>query len=168
MQEKLKKKGNFKKGIKNNYFLCLIILFFVSCKKDVNKVKINNDIRFSTLATHFPDTVIKNKEYSGFIIYTSLFDTLNLITGEKRFISLHLKSDKRDLKYKELHKIGHDTFVEFDDTLRFRVVFKENGNNFLNGYIEDEVYVDDKNPNGETRIINKVSPLFKPVFVKEK
>ncbi len=97
-------------------------------------------------------------------MYSSLFDTLNLKLVKDRYINLYIKGNDRKTEYSELKKIEHDTFVIYEDTIRFIVNFDKLGKNYLNGFIEDEVYIENKD--STVRIINKIIPFHKEVFVK--
>ncbi|MDN3672422.1 hypothetical protein QWY99_05045 [Flavobacterium branchiarum] len=171
-QEDKKSKENWIKVINCKYYLGLIVLLFISCKNEIKdipeNIPKNNTVLFGKIEINFPDTIIINKEYKGSVIYSSLFDTLNLEKGKYRFVSLYLKDSEKKTKYSDVKKVAYDTFGMYEDKIRFKVDFKQIGNNYLNGFIEDEVFIEDGKPNGKTRIINKVSEFHKLVFVKER
>lgn len=164
-KEEIKSKENLNRIIKCCLYLTVIMFF--ACKKDIKEIPKKEYLNFSKLEVNFPDTIIVNKDYKGFVIYKSLFDTLNLEKGENRFINLYLIGSKKRTEFSDVTKIPHDTFGMYKDTIRFKINFQQIGNNYLNGHIEDEVYIDD-NPKGKTRNIIKVSPFHKPIFVKDK
>ena len=125
--------------------------------------KNNKNVCFSKIHITFPDTITVNKDYKGFVTYKSLFDSLKLKNGKDRFIDLYLIGSKNRIKYSDVPKIKHDTFSVFEDTIRFKIRFINIGDNFLNGHILDEVYIE---KNKKIRIINKVSSFHKLVYVK--
>ena len=162
MRENNKNREKFKKIIKLKFCLILIIFSFIACKKNIEKIKVNN-IHFSKIDINFPDTLFVNKSYNGFVIYKSLFDTLNLKNGKDRYINLYLKGCEKPTKFSDVKKIAHDTFVMYEDTIRFKISFKSVGKNYLSGHIEDEVDIE---KNEKIRIINRISSFHKLVYVK--
>ena len=44
---------------------------------------------------------------SRYVLYSSLFDTLNLKLGKNRYINLYVKGNDRKTEYSEVKKIAH-------------------------------------------------------------
>lgn len=150
---------------KSNIYLFISIVFlqFTSCKENAEEK--TTYVNFGKTNIVFPDTLIINKDYKGFILYESLFDTLNLKKGENRFINLYIKGDTKMIEYSKANKIVYDTFGMYQDTIRFKIKFNKVGENYLNGYIGDDVYIESKD---SMRIINKIVPITKKIFVKSR
>ncbi len=154
--------NNYLQNVLKLIILILVYIQIVSCKKEADE-KVEY-VKFGKTNVVFPDTLILNKKYKGYVLYSSLFDTLNLKLVKDRYINLYIKGNDRKTEYSELKKIEHDTFVIYEDTIRFIVNFDKLGKNYLNGFIEDEVYIENKD--STVRIINKIIPFHKEVFVK--
>jgi hypothetical protein len=155
-----------KEKLKVKKLLLLIGIFFLfSCKKEDNDVVKIIPIKksFSKTYFNFPDTVFKNKIYNGKIYYSSLFDTLGLKMDKDRFVSFYVNSDNKKLTLKQLFKEEHDTFYIKKDTIYFDISFKKKGNNFINGFISDDVYIEKKD---SIRNIEKIIDFIIPVYVK--
>lgn len=157
---------------KNNLiinFLLLLICF--SCKDEEKTISKENkkidSVRFSQTVVDFPDTFLVNKKFKGKIAYKSLFDTLNLKDGKDRFIWFYVNGSRQKVDYKNLHKVKNDTFAINNDTIYFQLIFKETGNNYINGYIEDIVMINDKKDKDKVRIIEKVTDVSYPIYIKE-
>ncbi len=161
----------------NRGFLILLFILFIACNKTKTSstISVNNSIdtifKKVVIGNHkltFPDTVLVNTLYQGEIDYNSILDTINLSSVDKRYIFFYVASLKNYLDFENLKTIKHDTFVSLDNhIIPFEIKFQNLGNNYLNGFIEDEVYIANFYSDGKTRIITHQLEILKEVYVKD-
>ena len=118
---------------------------------------------FSKTHFDFPDSVNKGPVYKSKIYYSSAFDTLRLKLDWDRFINFIVRTDTKQLNYEEVLKMSHDTFLIENDTINFNVSFKNQGENYINGFISDKVYIE---TDSTIRIKETVVPMIYKVIVK--
>lgn len=172
-----KSKRQLKNSKLTNIFLSFYILTIIaSCnsgdKKKTEKSTFSSDKNvvvedYNTLySVQFPDTVIVGKKNKGLIKYSSPLDTIKLSNNDRRYTWLYVKGHKDTLSLKELFKIEHDTFAMISDGKipLYDFVFNKTGENYIDGYIEDQVVIDNFDKE-KSRIITETSRIKKKVFV---
>lgn len=166
-----------------------IILIAISCEKKtksrIKQEKIDHVITvIDTVYMHgnetmqygfgLPDTLYQNTVYNGVIIYKGVLDSVNtkLLTkdGKARYILYYMtKTDSinYDFNYLKNH-VKLDTLgAAYNDSIYlFNLQFKKPGIHYIDGIIEDEVYIDDYNGKGKTRIITNQIRATHKVYVK--
>jgi hypothetical protein len=184
-------KAGKKKEVKIiSIFILLLIIF--SCKKNddaieketvVKKNEIENKIFSNNLVQFefdFPDTVCINKSYNGKIKYRGILDTITTdfnLEGDSpksRYIMfLFTKTKNIDYNIKHLSKIKLDTIGALDNNtiLLSDMKFTELGVNYIDGIINDNVFIDlkRKDKNGENlsrAITDEVRATYKIVVIK--
>ena len=174
---------------KRNTFICIAILlsvFITSCKEDADGVlaapEIESKREFEIdYKISFPDIIYVNKEYEGKIFYKSILDTVTTSFDDKekeRYTILYLKLlsnyvyDDFDFeKFKKTSKLMYGATnnreISFD-----KIKFDSIGTYYINGIIEDFVYIDlkRKDENGEdlVRLIEKQGEILHRVVVIDK
>lgn len=157
----------------------LTAAFSTSCKhnkKVPDKAKTNNHREYY-LDVYFPDTVTINNTYEGNIVYKGILDTITtklFVEGNSmRLLTLYLKNNKTLIKSSYNHILKSkekDTFYpsknENNYDIFFEYKFKNLGINYLEGILEDEVYLN-TNDTSKLRIITKYNHITLPVFVTD-
>jgi len=169
--------------MKKNFFyiLCpfLMIIFF-SCKKTIdntfNKKNVDSsDTREYFLDFYFPDTVNIKNVYEGEIIYKGVLDTITPILfvndDTLRIVSLYIKDNTKLIKNDYEHIIKSqesDTFypTKEKNKILFKYSFNRLGVNYLEGVLEDEVYIKTADTSA-LRIITNYNHITLPVFVTD-
>ncbi len=162
-------------------FLCLM-----SCKKkpienkplkvgvwtlDTIHMRGNNQMQF---AFGVPDTIYEDQIIDGKIVYKGILDTVNtkLATNDERSrYILYYYTKTRSINYDDkylMNNIKLDTVGAFtNDTINlFDLKFREPGIHYLDGIIEDEVYIKNADSSGKTRVITKKIRATHKVFVR--
>ena len=151
--------------MKQIYMLITFFSFyFLSCKSD-KKNDINEKIeKYDIYNFQFPDTVLLNKRYNGFVYYKSSLDTMvaNFNENEKsRFAYLLIKKTKYiNYSFKDLDKFQLDTIPSISNGkfLLLDIRFDSVGVFYIDGKVSDIVLVNinKKDNNGENliRMIN--------------
>lgn len=131
---------------KNKMFYIVLSIFLVltSCKEEVEKTeKFQNGVE---VGINLPQKIPVNTNIEGEILYTSYFDTLKLKENERRYITLYLTKSENQLRsVDELKKVQMDTFVSITTNIIpiYDLKFNKKGKMFLEGYIIDEVYLNE-------------------------
>lgn len=163
--------------------ICILSLFLIisfSCKEKRNNIlNENNDynvnIREYFLDFYFPDTVNIKHVYEGKIIYKGVLDTITsklFVKGDTlRIITLYIKDNIKYIKddYEHILKSQvSDTFYanKGSNDILFEYSFNKLGVNYLEGVLEDEVYIT-ASDTSEVRIITKYNHITLPVFVTD-
>ncbi|WP_412560632.1 hypothetical protein [Winogradskyella sp. MIT101101] len=163
---------------KNIIFIILLIFSFEGCKKNKGeflkqKKELNNDKEYY-LDLYFPDTVSINNIYEGEIIYMSPLDTITTEILKKgdtmRIMALFLKDNERHIKDSYEHILNSkeiDTFIPNNsNNIPIKYKFKKLGVNYLEGVLEDKVYLKDSDTS-KLRIISRHSHITLPIFVTD-
>ncbi|WP_223148955.1 hypothetical protein [Aquimarina sp. RZ0] len=147
--------------------LVILIFFLISlgCK--------NNQEKSSYLKTFYVKNPKVNERNVGKIIFDSELDTIK--TGEKdlKSTTLFLGKFKSIHTIKELEQMHQslDTFgfiEKRNDTIYFDYEFDKLGTFYLDGYIEEKVFLDNYYKNGKSRLITNQIKISKKVKVIEK
>lgn len=169
----------------NFCFLILILFGLVSCRENNEKLEIpdilekkKKSIDFEVV---FPDTVYVNTKYEGKVHYKSVLDTITTSfddTNKKRYTILYLKLlsnysfDEFDFdSFKKTSKFQYGAFNN-EEIPFYRISFDSVGLFYINGVIEDFVYIDlkekDKNGKNLKRFIEVQEELLHKVVVLPK
>ncbi|KQB39532.1 hypothetical protein RC62_1214 [Flavobacterium aquidurense] len=152
-------------------FSTIIFLILVSCKKEKKIVERSDNYKISFV---FPDTVFINELYNGKINYKNSLDTITTSFDDikkNRYIYYSYIKNKSINYDDSLKKIIRDTFGARNNKLipLYNIKFDKLGLNYIDGFITDEVMIDNgaKNAKGEsmTRIITNEFRVTKKVFV---
>ncbi len=158
----------------------IIILLLSSCKEESKITDTNkyNNTLFATkdrnvqLKFIFPDTIYQNKIYHGDIYYKGILDTVNtqLATNEKTRILYYSYTTSKSIEYTEGHLKGTmklDTVGAIsNDTIPFYdIKFSKLGVNYIDGIIEDKVYLQQKDTTKVRIITNTTRATHKVVVV---
>ena len=130
-----------KKNNKMNHIFLLVFLSLMSCNE---RSQIGNSQMDVKVNINLPSSIPVDKYIEGEILYKSNFDTLKLNENERRYITLYLaKSKNRIQSINELKKMQMDTFVSISNNIIpiFDLKFNEKGEMFLEGFIIDEIYL---------------------------
>lgn len=141
------------------YIAFSIFLVLTSCKEVKKSEEIQNGVE---VGINLPQKIPVNTNIEGEIIYTSYFDTLKLKENERRYITLYLTMSEKQLRIDELKKIQMDTFVSISDSIIpiYDLKFNKKGKAFLEGYIVDEVYLDETEENFRVKTLEtKISHI---------
>ncbi|QLE01060.1 hypothetical protein HX109_05580 [Galbibacter sp. BG1] len=181
MKEILLIKANWRKLLKNtmkvlkiNKYKFLVftgIFFLISCsflnKEDkVSGVKKEQKIK---IFVELPDTISFGHRINGMITYNSEFDSIELGKNEKRYVTAFFTQSNSKLKtLEELKNKVKDTFVMINSKNVipiYDIKLKGIGPSFLNGYILDEVFLEQKD--GSFKISSIEYTFAHPVFIKK-
>ena len=128
-----------------------LIMLLMSCRENIstkNDVDVSSDTNSSVIETrysfNFPDTVIVGQIYKGTIKYISPLDTIKLKERDRRYLWFYARGNVDMITLKELFKVEHDTFVSIGSGIIpvNNIVFNKKGENYINGYIEDQVVIE--------------------------
>ncbi len=156
----------------------LLIIYISACKEDH---KLSENITSKELSRktffefYFPDTLHVNKIYKGGISYKSELDTLTTFIHKKgdtmRLLSFHLKHNKKLINDNFQHilnnKKSRSFAAKFKDSIHFEYMFKETGNYYLEGVLEDEVYYATSNAENPLKIVREYNHVTFPVYVTD-
>lgn len=166
----------------NIYSIIVFLLFLVSCKENQEKLEVpeilekeNKNIDFEVV---FPDTVYVNTTYEGKVYYKSVLDTITTSfddTSKKRYTILYLKLlsnysyDEFEFdSFKKSSKLQYGAHNNIEIPF-YRIKFDSVGLFYINGVIEDFVYIDlkekDKNGKNLKRLIEVQEELLHKVVV---
>ncbi len=166
-------------------FKVIVFLIFISCKKELKK-----DSEFQKDATNkntiegteedkeqnileysifFYDTVYVNKSYKGYIYFKNVFDTLNTKQGDQRFTLYYSKiTDRLITDYPTFKKQKLDTFgARNNHEIPIKFKFDKLGVNYVDGFLEDEIYIPIKNDSTKVRVVTQDARITFKVFVKD-
>ncbi|SFQ22984.1 hypothetical protein [Flavobacterium akiainvivens] len=163
-------------SIKSFMCLFLIAILSVSCEEKSQKCP-DCQIIYSpdnmSYIFDFPDTVYKNKEYSGVIIYKNVLDTItkklsnNLDSIRSRDIYYTL-AKTQTLKHSDntLTKMAVDTFaaIDYRTIPLFNLKFEKEGVNYIDGFITDIGYIK-KDTDSVRMITNEFRVAHKVVVI---
>jgi len=153
-----------------------IFLFLHSCKKETRKPDNPKEEEIEKLeksffeySIFFYDTIYQNKTYKGYIEYKSDFDTIKSKQGDRRFTLYYAKSTSiLTPKYSEFKKQVLDTFgSKNNNTIPIKFKFTKPGVNYVDGFLEDEVYIPVKGDSTKVRIITQDARITFKVFVRD-
>ncbi len=178
MQKEKKHTGNMRIGNKNILILVLTLFSILSCKKGRGNTVLGDKIQktdtiykkevVGSYQLKFPDTVLINDISVGEINYSSVLDTIKLSPKDKRYIFFYVTTGKKLFNLDSLKKVSLDTFVSLESNIiPFKIKFTQKGNNYINGFIEDEAYIANFYNDGKTRVITHQINVTKKVYVKD-
>jgi hypothetical protein len=148
--------------------ISILIPFFISCQnnsKSEVKDKIPNELHYYVdesntveFAFVFPDTVYRNKIYNGQILYKGILDTINtqLAVGKDRRYLLYYYRLTNDITDNiSSNEIVLDTVgATNNNTIPFYdIKFEKLGIYYIDGLIEDEVYMTPDENTEKVRVI---------------
>lgn len=160
-------------GKKRGLILLISSLVLLSCKKNntINEVD-NIELDKTDYRFVFPDTVISGKTYHGDIIYSGTLDSVNtkLATDEKTRILFYSYTSTEQINYSDDYlkeKIKLDTVGAIsNDTIPFYdIKFSKLGINYIDGIIEDKVYIRQKDTSKVRIITNQIRATHKVIVV---
>lgn len=151
------------------YFFVICIIIF-SCKPENNKKFSEKDV---IIYIQLPDTIQRKDSVLGVLYYESVFDTIQLMKDEKRYVFLYLNKTKIPTKsFKEFLTKDRDTFVTIKDGSSIipisDISFDSIGNYFLDGYIIDQLWLNKmrvENNNEKIRIPTIETKITHSIYV---
>jgi len=163
-----------KVGIKviNRIFIIIICFFLFSCKQETSRENIpKKDV---VVRIQLADTIQLKDTIFGVVNYESDFDTIKLARDEKRYVFLYLRKTKYLTKnFKEFLTKDRDTFVTLEDGSNiipvYDIKFDSTGEYFLEGYIIDELWLNNMRVSkGDDMIkVPRIgTKLIHPIYVK--
>ncbi|MFC5044526.1 hypothetical protein ACFSTE_15250 [Aquimarina hainanensis] len=143
---------------------CIIITTIISC--------IQKQTEGPFIKTVYTDNPYSKKRYIGKIILKSDLDSIKLGDKDLKSRVLYLGKFKKRFSISELEKMHSklDTFgyiEEDNDTIYFDYNFTNKGKYFLDGYIEEEVLLDNFYKDGKSRLITNKIKFSKKIRVIE-
>ncbi len=130
------------------YIFFVTFLIIVACAdKPQEKKKVQEAV---TLEINLPTSISVNEAIEGYVVYSSEFETLKLKENERRYVFMYLTTTKEPFKnFQELKTIKLDTFVRIENNIIpiYDIEFIEKGSMYLDGYIIDQIYLDDGTDN---------------------
>lgn len=159
----------FLKKVTFNIALLLLILVLNSCN---NKKEIQNKDMYFKIEYILPDTIKFNDKLSGKIFYSSKFDTVILKNDESRYVFLYLKvTEKISRNFEEFIEEPCDTFVPLTNENKIYTIkslkYNKIGNQFIDGYIVDELWLNRNSKNNSIKIPIIESKFIHPIYIKE-
>lgn len=170
--------------MKKNIVYCLIVFssFLLSCRENHEKLEVpkilekkKKNIDFEVV---FPDTVYVNKEYKGKIFYKSILDTITTSFDDedkKRYTILYVKIlqnySYNDFEFSSFKKSSELQYgaSNNNEIPFYRIEFDSVGVFYINGVIEDFVYINlkqnDENGKPLRRVVEVQEELLHKVVV---
>lgn len=127
----------------------------------------------TSIKTIYTDNPYPNKRYVGKIILKSNLETIKLNDQDVKSTALFLGKFKNRFSINQFEKMHSklDTFGYIEknnDTIYFDYTFKKSGNYCLDGYIEEEVFLDNFYKNGKSKLITNKIKFSKKIKVIER
>ena len=155
--------------------ITFFIFLFLSCKSDKKNNLNKMSEKYDIYNFQFPDTVLLNKRYNGFLYYKSSLDTIAANYSDNiksRFAYLLIKKAKNiNYSFKDLDKFQLDSIPSLNngEFLLMDIHFDSVGVFYIDGKVSDIVLVNinkkDKNGENLIRMINKDFRVMHKVVV---
>ena len=150
--------------LKRTIISIIVLLLLTNCKQETSN---NNNLKVILSDNHYA-----NKQYIGKIIMNYPLDSIKLKKNDLRSTSLLLGKfkERKDEKFLEKIKDSLEVFgkiEENNDTIYFKYKFKETGLFFLEGLVEDLIYLD-KYYSPNSRFISNTIKISEKIVVKKK
>lgn len=146
-----------------NFILLSLILFCISCFN-----KLPQKSKEGVFKLSFIDKPNVNSIEYGKLEYHSELDTIKLKENDFRSVRFYVGTFKHQNSIETLKKKKLDTFIMLDEKRRiipFDITFVKEGNQVIDGYIEDKVFLENYYGDGKTRIITHEIKVVRKVDV---